>query len=268
MAAAPASSRRLTESSLALSGDAPAIKGCARRNPRYDVEMSMALLTLQTAGPRACTARRATQGANGKRDTVAISAKSGDKSTSDGGIFRSRCEIPHKYGTVRHLGTEEASDRSGLQRWPASKGFAAGARMLSRVLLSGLLVAAVSIAVAGQRPPNQLPSLIDPSLYGPDIFQFYCASCHGRDGTGDGPVASVLKVRPPDLTKLTSRNGGRFPRERVEAFVTHGRTDAPAHGSTDMPVWGPTFRALDPSDSLVKIRIENVVAYVESIQTK
>ena len=140
--------------------------------------------------------------------------------------------------------------------------------MLRRVLLSGFLVAGASIAVAGQRPSNQLPSLIQPSLYGPDIFQFYCASCHGRHGTGNGPVASTLKTRPPDLSKLTMRNGGKFPRERVEAFVTHGRTDAPTHGSTDMPVWGPTFRSLEPSDSLVKIRIENVVAYIESIQTK
>jgi hypothetical protein len=33
-----------------------------------------------------------------------------------------------------------------------------------------------------------------------------------------------------------------------------------------MPIWGPTFQALDPSDSRVKVRIANVVKYIESVQ--
>jgi hypothetical protein len=35
-----------------------------------------------------------------------------------------------------------------------------------------------------------------------------------------------------------------------------------------MPVWGPIFQALDPQDKLNRIRIENVVSFVESIQSK
>ena len=35
-----------------------------------------------------------------------------------------------------------------------------------------------------------------------------------------------------------------------------------------MPVWGPIFQALDPQDRMNRIRIENVVAFIESIQTK
>ena len=34
----------------------------------------------------------------------------------------------------------------------------------------------------------------------------------------------------------------------------------------DMPIWGPTFRSLEPSDTLVATRIANIVAYLESIQ--
>ena len=41
-----------------------------------------------------------------------------------------------------------------------------------------------------QRPP--FPPLVIASLSGGDLFQFYCASCHGRDGKGDGPVAASL----------------------------------------------------------------------------
>jgi hypothetical protein len=35
-----------------------------------------------------------------------------------------------------------------------------------------------------------------------------------------------------------------------------------------MPVWGPTFRSLDPSDARVKVRIVNIVDFIESIQVK
>ncbi len=94
-------------------------------------------------------------------------------------------------------------------------------------------------------------------------------TCHGRDGKGNGPVASALKVAPADLTRLARRNGGAFPRQRVEAFITNGGDVlTPAHGNSDMPVWGPIFRALEPSGTLVKVRIANVAAYIESMQAK
>jgi mono/diheme cytochrome c family protein len=101
------------------------------------------------------------------------------------------------------------------------------------------------------------------------VFEFYCASCHGRDATGHGPVAAALKRPPPDLTQLARNDGGVFPRERVQAFVTNdGGLLAAAHGTREMPVWGPIFRGLDPSDTLATVRIANVVRYIESIQLK
>ena len=127
---------------------------------------------------------------------------------------------------------------------------------------------AVLVAVPQTTGPRN-PPLVIRSLAGHDLFAFYCATCHGRTGTGDGPVAAALKSPPPDLTRLARRNDGTFPRQRVEAFVTNGGDVlSPAHGSADMPVWGPVFRGLDPSDALVKVRIANVVTYIESIQVK
>ena len=140
--------------------------------------------------------------------------------------------------------------------------------MSVRILLLGVFVAAAAAVGGAARQIDLTPTLVHPSLRGRDVFEFYCATCHGRAGTGDGPVAAALKTRPADLTKLAAANGGEFPRERVQAFITHGRSDAPAHGSTDMPVWGPIFRALEPSDTRVTIRIENVIGYIESLQTK
>jgi mono/diheme cytochrome c family protein len=105
------------------------------------------------------------------------------------------------------------------------------------------------------------------SVAGNDVFAFYCASCHGRNGKGDGPVSRSLKVAPPDLRLLARLNGGEFPRSRVAAFVMHGdRVSAPAHGSTEMPVWGPVLTGLGDSNVLAKVRIANLVAYLESIQ--
>ena len=139
------------------------------------------------------------------------------------------------------------------------------------------LTSAVALFLAGgaalvavpQTTGPRNPPLVIRSLAGRDLFAFYCATCHGRKGTGDGPVAAALKSPPSDLTQLARRNGGTFPRQRVEAFVTgDGDVLMPAHGSSDMPVWGPVFRGLDPSDALVKVRIANVVTYMESIQVK
>jgi mono/diheme cytochrome c family protein len=141
--------------------------------------------------------------------------------------------------------------------------------MASKVLTAALLVTCISVAPAGQvrRPEN--PTLILESLTGPDSFEFYCASCHGSTGKGDGPVASSLKTLPANLTLLTRRNGGTFPRQRVVSLVTGAERElAAVHGSSEMPVWGPVFRFLDPSDVRVKQRIENVVSYIETLQIK
>jgi mono/diheme cytochrome c family protein len=126
--------------------------------------------------------------------------------------------------------------------------------------------AALSASFA-QTTGTRNPPLVLESVVGEDVFAFYCASCHGRSGGGDGPVARSLKVPPPDLRQLARRNRGEFPRLRVEAFVTHGDgASAAAHGTSDMPVWGPVFRGLGDPDTRANARVANVVQYLESIQ--
>lgn len=121
--------------------------------------------------------------------------------------------------------------------------------------------------VAGQTTGKPTPPLAIQSLDGRDLFEFYCASCHGRQGRGDGPVGASLKVPPPDLTVIARTNGGTFPSARVRALVAGDEGAWPgAHGSKEMPVWGPIFRALDPRDTLNRARVANIVSYLESIQ--
>jgi len=137
--------------------------------------------------------------------------------------------------------------------------------ILTRGIVILILTAGVNVLAQTTGPPN--PPLIIQSLAGRDLFDFYCATCHGRDGKGGGPVAAALKVPPPDLTQFARANGGVFPRRRVELFVMHGgNVQAPAHGSSEMPVWGPVFLGLDRSDTLATVRIANVVDYVGSLQ--
>lgn len=126
----------------------------------------------------------------------------------------------------------------------------------------------VPLAVFGQPTGSRNPPLMIQSVAGRDLFEFYCATCHGRDAKGTGPAAGALRVPPPDLTTLAARNGGVFPSARVEALVTGDQDMPAAHGSREMPVWGPIFRGLDPNDRLNRVRIRNIVEYLASMQVK
>jgi cbb3-type cytochrome c oxidase subunit III len=141
------------------------------------------------------------------------------------------------------------------------------AALLAAVVLSG---GSRGVRSAGdaQAPPVH-PPLVLQSMYGRDLYEFYCAGCHGRDGRGAGPTAPALHVDPPDLTQIALRNGGVFPRLRIEAIVD-GRVDPPlaSHGTREMPVWGPIFSGLDGNGAANRVRIENIVRYLETFQAR
>jgi mono/diheme cytochrome c family protein len=135
------------------------------------------------------------------------------------------------------------------------------------MLAVALLGSVLSLTLNGQSNRGAtLPSLTIDSLTGRDSFDRYCASCHGPSGRGDGPVASALKTRPADLTTLSRRNGGTFPRQQLVAYVDGSNRPLAAHGPTDMPVWGAAFRGLESNEARVRVRIDNLAAYIESLQ--
>ncbi len=102
---------------------------------------------------------------------------------------------------------------------------------------------------------------------GQEMFLAYCASCHGKGAKGDGPAASVLRVRPADLTGLTKKYG-KYPSLKVTTVLT-GQANLAAHGNTDMPVWGPIFSRMSQGhESEVQQRIANLNHYIESLQAK
>lgn len=139
---------------------------------------------------------------------------------------------------------------------------------MTRAVLAIAVVTAVcgGVGMAQTPPPTrELPRIALAPLTGHDSFDRYCASCHGTAGRGDGPMAASLKTRPSDLTMLASRNGNQFPRAQVLAYVDGTGRQPPAHGPTEMPLWGGIFRWLD-TEANTRVRINNLVAYVESLQ--
>ena len=75
---------------------------------------------------------------------------------------------------------------------------------------------------------------------GKDLFLEHCAQCHGSDGTGNGSMASMLHVKPADLTTLSKRANGKFDAPRVADIIRFGG-DISGHGTRAMPIWGLVF---------------------------
>ena len=146
---------------------------------------------------------------------------------------------------------------------------------MKRMLLGLALVAASSFAMAGDKVNDSAKA----------DYVAYCASCHGVDGLGNGPLADTLKIRPTDLTVISKKNGGHFPYTMLRKTIEGRELGlARAHGPREMPVWGPIFSQEpetpvagggggDYSGSFAqcvnlaaRARVMNIVDYIESIQ--
>ena len=139
--------------------------------------------------------------------------------------------------------------------------------LLAAAVLSVITTAGWIVPLAiGAPPVDEIPPTYVPS--GEAMYKQYCAACHGPEGKGDGPAAFTLKTPPADLTTLTARHMGTFPREYVENILRFG-PGLKAHGSADMPTWGSIFRMLDKNNErAVQQRIKNITDYLATMQKK
>ena len=150
-------------------------------------------------------------------------------------------------------------------------------RAMKFCCVAAILVAVVSFAAAqDQKTPAEKPTVAvkhvpitqTSATSGKEMFINYCAVCHGKDGKGNGPAASALKMPPTDLTTLAAKSGGKYPSAHV-ATVIRGQAKVPSHGSEDMPVWGPLFSSISQGHaSAVQQRVTNLVSYIETLQAK
>jgi mono/diheme cytochrome c family protein len=104
---------------------------------------------------------------------------------------------------------------------------------------------------------------------GRQYYLHYCASCHGENADGQGPMARVLKASPPDLRHLGERYGKPLPIGTIARFID-GRQYVSAHGPRDMPVWGKRFydiwTAKRSSEGDLQVQIREITLYLNAIQ--
>lgn len=132
------------------------------------------------------------------------------------------------------------------------------------VALTALLLATSASTSA---PPQVTPPAADYTS-GVYLFRTFCASCHGISGKGDGPIAPALRVATPDLTLLSARAGGVFPRRGVYDAID-GRKVVGVHGPSGMPIWGDALRQTQGQDeAIVRRRINALVQHLESLQAR
>lgn len=130
----------------------------------------------------------------------------------------------------------------------------------------GLWLLLIASAHAQEEPIEQI---------GKQEFVRSCAACHGENGKGEGSVAELLLVKPPDLTSIRKRNGGEFPTSWVYRIID-GRNEVRPHGTREMPIWGDRYRAEAlrelplplnvGADAVVHGRILSLVFYLDFIQ--
>jgi mono/diheme cytochrome c family protein len=133
----------------------------------------------------------------------------------------------------------------------------------------------ISIFTVAQQTPVQTPPTLKhvpitstPSNSGKEMFDSYCAVCHGKDGNRNGPAASAMKSPPTDLTLRAQKDSGKYPGAHVAAVI-RGQAATPAHNSQDMPVWGPLFSSISQGhEAQVQQRISNLVEYIGTLQAK
>jgi mono/diheme cytochrome c family protein len=127
------------------------------------------------------------------------------------------------------------------------------------------LAAAVTVPMAGGSAAAQDMEL------GQALYRDHCATCHGVGAEGDGPMTVILKVVPPDLTRLAAAEGGTFPLERVVRRID-GRDEVLAHGGP-MPVYGMILGgesglidAFDGTPVFTTQSVVDIAAWLRSIQ--
>ncbi len=131
-----------------------------------------------------------------------------------------------------------------------------------------LMIAALAGPISAQSGEGDAEPEQDRAVLGALSYRIHCLNCHGSSGTGDGPMAELLKIVPADLTRLAAEHGGVFPTERVYQAID-GRQEISGHGSRQMPVWGIGFQDLgrdDDQEAAVRDKILDLIAYLQTLQ--
>ena len=126
---------------------------------------------------------------------------------------------------------------------------------------SRIAVATLGLVAACQTEPEP-----------PTAAQFYadnCAVCHGATGRGDGPASAGADPAVPDLTRISARNNGVFPKvavmSQIDGYSRSGHGMMPEFGDI---LLGETMLVDTGGAKLTPtpIRLVELTAYLESLQ--
>lgn len=98
-------------------------------------------------------------------------------------------------------------------------------------------------AFASNPTPNDPASI----ARGATIWASTCATCHGPEGRGDGPVTAQLAKKPKDLTRIA----------RPPVFPDGVLAYRIANGGVVMPAWGGVLSERDIWDLVNYIRAQH-----------
>lgn len=96
---------------------------------------------------------------------------------------------------------------------------------------------------------------------GPDLYQHYCAACHGTTARGNGPAARLLRSPVPDLTLIAARDNG-FDSVHVQRHIEG------EYAVNPMPDWHGVLRTTYDSDAMERLIARNLSVYVQGLQRR
>ena len=115
-----------------------------------------------------------------------------------------------------------------------------GGQVMSRLSIMAAMIFGMSLLVGGSAHAEEAKQLYD----------FYCAQCHGFEGKGDGPnVTDDFKTDPRNFTNVEEMQ--KLKKADVVTVITDG--GGAISKSELMPPWGKTIAKGD---------IDKIAAYV------
>lgn len=132
-------------------------------------------------------------------------------------------------------------------------------RMVGVLLVVGAIAALTTAAVSAQSRVQYVPVKQIASPLGADVYDTYCASCHGPSGKGNGPAVRAVEVPVPDLTLIVLRDGKFVP----EHVISHIRWNGDA---APMPKWHRVLADAYAANGMEPIVYCNLARHLEGMQ--